>query len=159
MPIPDAWIESLPPRFFMAGIIQGSLPDAVHDQSYRQRIRDILHAAFPGAYVYCPVDNHPESLGYTFDEGRQVFLDHIEMAATATALIAFVPEASMGTAAEMWESHRRGVPVIAISPLKDNWAIKYISTVRLDDLEAFEDYVARGKLARLLDGRVSESSA
>jgi hypothetical protein len=42
-------------------------------------------------------------------------------------LIAFVPEATMGTAIEMWEAARHGRVVVTISPLDLNWAVQFCS--------------------------------
>jgi hypothetical protein len=72
-------------------------------------------------------------------------------------VIAFVPEASMGTAIEMWEAHEpgRGV-VLTISPLVHNWAIKYCSHAVYPDLEAFERAVQSGEIANLLAGRMTK---
>lgn len=151
MPIPADWTEHDGPRIFLAGIIQGSLPDSIHGQDYRKALRRVLEQHLPEALVYCPVDNHPDSLHYTHEQGRTVFLDHVEMAATSSVLVAFVPQASMGTAVEMWECYRRGVPIVTISPLSENWAVKFISTVLVPDLEAFEDLVRSGQFARLAE--------
>jgi len=151
MPIPDSWIHARCPRIFLAGIIQGSLPDSIHDQDYRKRLRSIVELALPDALVYCPIDHHPDSLHYTFDEGRRCFLDHIEMAASANLLIAYVPQASMGTAVEMWECFRRGVPIVTISPMSENWTIKFLSAEILKDMKSFERFVAEGELKKLLN--------
>ena len=51
-------------------------------------------------------------------------LDH---AAASDLLIAYVPTASMGTALEMYVAHERGVPVVTISPLAENWVVRALS--------------------------------
>lgn len=138
-------------RIFLAGIMQGSFEhDALHPQDYRQRIREMLKRLVPDAKVYCPVENHPKSLGYSERRGREVFFDHLEMAASCDVLLAFVPEASMGTAVEMWEAHRNGRVVLTVSALTGNWTVKFLSTKILKDLEELECFLADGGLEKLL---------
>ncbi len=137
--------------FFLAGIIQGSIPDsAIHPQEYRKRLKEVLLKHVPGADVYCPIEHHPQSLGYSEAKGLEVFFGHVEQAAGSDCLIAFVPEASMGTAVEMWEAHRRGTPVMVISPLRENWVVKFLSTRIFEDLDVFEAFVRSGELERML---------
>ncbi|HUU42809.1 MAG TPA: hypothetical protein VMX57_03465, partial [Planctomycetota bacterium] len=71
-------------------------------------------------------------------------------AGDADVLVAFLPEASMGTAVEMWEAHRRGRIVLAVTPLDANWAVKFLSTRVFGDLASFEEFVTTGELERLL---------
>jgi hypothetical protein len=137
---------------FIAGIIQGSIPDgAVHSQDYRRELKEILEAHMPGARVYCPIENHPDSLAYDDDKARRVFFDHIEMVAASDCLITFLPEASMGTAVEMYAAREAAVPVITISPLSGNWAVKFLSDVILADTGEFRAYAASGALLKFLD--------
>jgi hypothetical protein len=136
-------------RFFLAGIMQGSHRESrVHDQGYRGRIARLIEAHFPQAEVYDPHGEHSESLGYDDGTGRSVFLRHNEMCGQTDVLLAFVPEASMGTAIEMWEAHRHGAAVITISPLKHNWAVKFLSHALYADVPAFESALENGEVAR-----------
>ena len=45
-----------------------------------------------------------------------MFFRHNRMCREIDVLLAFVPEASMGTAIEMWEAYQHGAAVITISP-------------------------------------------
>src|SRR5689334_1271223 len=117
-------------RFFLAGIMQGSHLGAVlHNQNYRTRLKELLLEHFPGSQVYDPLADHANSLDYGEDRGRQVFMDHNRLCREVDVVLAFVPEASMGTAIEMWEAHQHGRTVVTISPLKLNWAVKFLSHV------------------------------
>jgi hypothetical protein len=71
--------------------------------------------------------------------------------------VAFVPEASMGTAIEMWEAyeHGRGA-VIAISPLVHNWAIRFCSHAVYADFDEFEAALASGDLRRRIEAVLRE---
>ncbi|MGD9722046.1 MAG: hypothetical protein AB7O59_09960 [Pirellulales bacterium] len=138
-------------RFFLAGIMQGShLASAIHNQDYRQRLKSLLAQHFPGAEIYDPLADHSDSLNYDDARGREVFLHHNRLCGTVDVVIAFVPEASMGTAIEMWEAHRQGRAVIAISPMKHNWAVKFLSHELYDDIDELEAALADGRLARRL---------
>lgn len=134
-------------HIFLAGIMQGSHLGAVmHHQGYRGRLRELLERHLPGSKVYDPLADHEQSLDYDADQGRSVFLHHNRMCSETDVLIAFVPEASMGTAIEMWEAWRNGKVVIAISPLSHNWTVRFCSHVLYADLEAFEADLASGQL-------------
>ena len=139
-------------RVFICGIIQGSRPDlSVHGQSYRQRLRQIVEKHLPEAEVYCPVSLHPESPSYDDRLASQVLEESVEAAKASDLLIAYVPEASMGSAIELWEAKRAGVRVVSVTPLKDNWVIRYASDVILADFEEVEAFLkayAAGKTSQ-----------
>lgn len=63
-------------------------------------------------------------------------------------LVAFVPEASMGTAIEMWEAYQHDCVVLTISPLRHNWAVRFLSHEVFTDYEAFEAAVRGGDVRR-----------
>lgn len=139
-------------RFFLAGIMQGSHRGAaLHDQDYRAHLKRLLAAHFPAAEVYDPLADHGNSLEYDDSLGRQVFLHHNSMCREIDVLLAFVPEASMGTAIEMWEAYNAGRAVVTISPLKHNWAVKFLSHELYADVDEFELALANGRLAERLD--------
>jgi hypothetical protein len=139
-------------RIFLAGIMQGShVTAALHEQDYRQRLYDLLVSHLPGATVYDPLADHRGSLDYDADRGRQVFLHHIQLCREVDVVLAFVPEASMGTAIEMWEAYHNGRVVIAVSPMKHNWAVKFLSHQLYADLDEFEQALASGQVAREID--------
>ena len=140
-------------RFFIAGIMQGSLAEAsIHDQSYRVVIGAAIKARFPEAEIIDPLELHPDGgLNYGPEEAKRTLLEMAAEAALADVLIAYLPEASMGTAVEMWEAYRAGKPVLTISPLAENWVIKFLSTRVFPSLAAFESFVAEGELEKLFE--------
>ena len=139
-------------RIFLAGIMQGSHLGAVmHYQGYRAHLREMLQQHLPAADVYDPLADHQLSLDYTDDRAREVFLHHNRMCGEVDVLIAFVPEASMGTAIEMWEAWRANRVVIAISPLSLNWTIKYCSHLVYVDLESFQAELVNGELVKKIE--------
>lgn len=138
---------SKPLRFFIAGIIQGSLRDSVHSQQYRKDMAALLRAAFPGAEVFDPVEEYPDSLAYDDAKASAAFFDLMDRAEKADVLIAFVPEASMGTAIELWNAHHAGSLVVTVSGLTANWVIRYLSDMVVPDMAALEELIRSGALA------------
>ncbi|MCC8109042.1 MAG: hypothetical protein LIQ30_08375 [Planctomycetes bacterium] len=147
---------SKPLRFFIAGIIQGSLPDACHPQDYRREIAALLRNAFPGAEVFDPVEEYPDSIQYDDAKASAAFFDLMDRAGKADVLIAFVPEASMGTAIELWNAHHAGSYVVTVSGLTKNWVARYLSDVMLPDLPALEEYIRSGALATGIRGKLGD---
>ncbi|MHB8971179.1 MAG: hypothetical protein ACYC3X_17555 [Pirellulaceae bacterium] len=141
-------------QFFLAGIMQGShLGEVLHHQGYRARLRQLLVAHFPTANVYDPLADHQNSLDYDDVRGRAVFEQHNAMCREVDVVIAFVPEASMGTAIEMWEAYRHGRIVVAISPLVHNWVIRFCCHRVFQDLESFAAALEAGHLQTLFNAR------
>ncbi|MEX0979175.1 MAG: hypothetical protein WDZ48_10000 [Pirellulales bacterium] len=136
-------------RFFLAGIMQGShLAATLHHQGYRQHIKQLLAAHFPAAEVYDPLEDHADSLSYDDQRGREVFFHHCALCRATDVVLAFLPEASMGTAIEMWEAYRHGRAVVTISPMSHNWAVKFLSHAVFADLDELQRALASGELAR-----------
>ena len=134
-------------RFFLAGIMQGShCGEVLHHQGYRTHLKQLIVQHFPESDVYDPLMDHGNSLDYDDATARRVFVNHNEMCRDVDVVIAFVPEASMGTAIEMWEAHRHGKVVVAISPLSHNWAVKFCSHHVYPDLDTFEHSLVSGQL-------------
>lgn len=139
-------------RFFLAGIMQGSFVEPlVHNQDYRQRIKRLIHAHFPTAEVYDPRADHADSIEYDDATGRGVFFHHNKLCREIDVLLAFVPEASMGTAIEMWEAYQHGAAVITIGPLTHNWTVKFLSHALYADVAEFEAALQSGRVASQIE--------
>ena len=138
-------------QFFIAGIIQGSITELdIHSQDYRVRLREMLKKHFPEAEVFCPIEHHPDSLYYAFEKGQRTFFDLMARAGEADVLVAFLPEASMGTAIEMWEAFQHGRVVLAVSCLRENWVVKFLADAVLDSLEDLDAFITSGELDVLI---------
>lgn len=143
-------------RTFIAGIIQGSEQGlGVHDQSYRDAIRRILESRLPAIDIYCPVQNHPQSVSYDDLQARKVFSAHLEKIRASHILIVYLPQASMGSSIEMWEAYKSQRLILTISPMVKNWVVRLFSDEIFEDMNAFRDYVMSGDLERLLKHRYS----
>ena len=137
-------------RVFLAGIMQGSIvQNHVHEQSYRDTLAELLLANVPGVEVFDPWAVYPNSLSYEDDRVRTVLAANVEQAAHSDLVIAYLPQASMGTALEMWEAWRAGVPVIAITPLATNWVVRTCAAQCFESLEAFAEAVIERQVAQL----------
>ncbi len=138
-------------EIFIAGIIQGSdRGKGIYDQGYRKRLKSILQKVFPDMSIYCPFEEHPESVNYDDSYGREVFFSHLERSAKADLLVVYLPEASMGSAIEIWCAYQAGKPIITISPMKENWVIKFLSTRNFETIEEFEKFVESGEIKGIL---------
>ena len=135
---------------FLAGVIQGSQDGTdIESQSYRETLRQMFATKVPEWDVYCPFENHSSSVEYDDEQGRRVFLDHLEMVRNARLLIAYLPTASLGTSIEIWEAHNAGVPIVAISPMAHNWVLRFFTDRIFPDLKRFEDWLDRSNLDAL----------
>ena len=134
--------------------MQGSrLDDGIHSQDYRQIIRQAIEARYPGVEIICPFDLHPNSVGYDAETGKRTLLDMVTVAGQSDGVIAYVPEASMGTAIEMWQAYQAGKPIWTISPLTANWVIRSLSTRVFGSLYEFMGFVAEGGLNEVMSGK------
>lgn len=139
-------------RIFLAGIMQGSHTEAVlHEQDYRSHIKELIAEHLPEAKVYDPLADHAKSLEYGERKGRDVFFRHNLMCREVDVLLAFVPSASMGTAIEMWEAFQHDAAVVTISPLKVNWAVKFLSHVLYADMDEFTSALEDGSLRKRIE--------
>jgi molybdopterin synthase sulfur carrier subunit len=136
-----------PVRVFIAGIMQGSrLDDGIVDQGYRERLGAALAAHLPEVEVFDPIRIYPGSVTYSPDQARAALFDLARIAGLCDVLVAFAPEASMGTAIEMWEARRAGARVYTISPMRANWVVAHLSDRVFDTLEEFVAFVEGGGL-------------
>jgi hypothetical protein len=140
-------------RVFLAGVMQASLPGkGIVDQSYRNAIGEALLAKWPELDVVDPLVLHPNSVEYDDEAARETLFALVTLASSCDLVIAYVPQASMGTALEMNAAYEKGVPVIAVSPLRENWVIRAVSTRIFPDLAAFMAYLhALSDPAQLVD--------
>jgi nucleoside 2-deoxyribosyltransferase len=137
-------------RVFLAGIMQGSnAHNGVHAQDYRATLAGLLRAHVPGVEIFDPWAAYPDSPSYPDEQVKTVLVANVAEAAACDLVIAYLPQASMGTALEMWEAWRAGVPVVAITPLAANWVVRTCAVRRFDTLDDFEAAVRQGEIAGL----------
>lgn len=130
---------------FIAGVMQGTRRGSgIVSQEYRDQIAEVLRAHVPNVDIWDPNLLHPNGVNYDRAKAKRTFVEMAELAAAADCLVAYVPEASMGTAVEMWQAYRAGVPVYTISPLAENWVILTLSRSVFPTLDSFAAFVAAG---------------
>ena len=148
-------------KFFIAGIIQGSIKgESIHDQSNRDRIKDIILANFNDKETegFCPFENHKNSITYDDKRAKEVFFMHIDKVRESDVLIVYLPEASLGTGIEMWEAYHHNKIIITISQMTTNWVIRILSDAVFKDIESFEEYVKSGKIKKMLGTKHSKGN-
>jgi hypothetical protein len=123
---------------------------AVHDQGYRDQIAAIVHRHHPEVEISDPAKLHPNSVEYTRERAVATFLESLDRAASAAVLVAYLPQASLGTALEIWHAHNAGKPVFVISPMANNWMLWATATQIFSDIDAFSRFVADGNLTPYL---------
>jgi hypothetical protein len=139
---------------FIAGVMQGArLDDRIDDQNYRVRIAEALEAHLPGVQISDPWALNPGSVDYDEDRARQTFYDMTRLAGTADLLIAYLPTVSMGTAMEMWQACQTDTYIVAVTPHKHHWAIKYTADEIVPNLESLFAKIEDGSYSRLLQRR------
>lgn len=131
-------------KIFLAGIIQGSNKDrAIHSQDYRGKIKSIILRAYPEAEIYDPLDGHLQSIDYDEEKGKATFLGSLAEIENCDLMIAYLPGASLGTAIEIWESYKRGIPVWTITGMKTNWVVRFCSDRIFEDIESLARYMEK----------------
>jgi hypothetical protein len=139
-------------KIFFAGIIQGSKQgEYIHSQNYRDEVKSFLISHCPGCEVFDPVDGHEESVYYNDDRAREVFFGHLGIVQSCDLLIAFLPEASMGTAIEMFEAYTNDIPILTISPMTSNWVVRLLSYRNFETVSALEKFVTDNDIAVVID--------
>jgi len=125
-------------RIFIGGVMQASITGkGIVSQDYRRQIAGALRARWPEIEVIDPLRLHPNSVEYDDALARETLLTSLDLAGASDLLIAYVPVASMGTALEMYVAYQRGVPVLTISPMAENWVVRALSRRVYPDMDSF----------------------
>jgi nucleoside 2-deoxyribosyltransferase len=144
-------------KIFFAGIIQGSsLNKDIHSQDYRSRIKSLLLDTYPDIEIFDPFENHRNSVDYDNKTAEVTFHKHLEEIEKSDLLLAFLPEASMGTAIEIWAAYSRRIPVLTISPMTTNWVIRLFADKNFETIEAFGRFIQENDLRNLKFARRKE---
>ena len=138
-------------KVFIAGVMQGNRKDKkIYSQDYRITITQKLSRLVKDVEVIDPDITDPDRLTYTHQQAKEMFFKYCKIAGQANLLIAYIPEASMGSAIEMWMAYGARIPIITISPLESNWVVKLLSSLVYSNLEEFCEKLDEKKLRELL---------
>lgn len=130
---------------FISGVMQGSREDhLIGDQDYRNQIAQMLQENVPDVNIIDPWKIHPDSVNYDQNQAGQALLSFTKLVKEVDVLIAYLPQASMGTAVEMWTAFEANIPIISISSLNHNWVISVTSNLVLPDLKSLLEYIRSG---------------
>jgi hypothetical protein len=144
-------------KIFFGGIIQGSkMGQDIHAQEYRRQIKDIVKNKHGNVELFDPFEGHEGSINYSDDKARAIFFKHLEEVRTSDLLIAYLPEASLGTAIEIWEAYKNGIPILSISPLTTNWIIRFIPKRNFETIERFRQFIHENDIERLYNHSIRE---
>lgn len=109
--------------------MQGNLRKyGIRSQAYRRKIKENLNKVLENnVEIIDPDELHPDRLKYNYEQSKKMFMEYVQVSVEVDLVIAYVSEASMGTAIEMWEAYRSGVPILTVSSLSHHWVIKLLS--------------------------------
>lgn len=141
-------------KVFIAGIMRGSNDDeSFHEQGYRGAVKRLVRQYLKGAEIYDPLQSCDIEQSNKNDDKRneQIYITEAQVAKEADLLIAFLPEASMGTAIEMWEAYNNGAIIISITKMVHNWTVKFLSTKVYTDFFLFEKALKSGAIQQCFD--------
>jgi hypothetical protein len=132
---------------FIAGIMQANRQDRlIEAQDYRLRLTETLQAHVPDVNIIDPWALNPNSVNYDDEQARHTFITMTRRAAEADVLLAYLPLPSMGTAMEMWEAFNAGAFVVAVTPYKHHWAMKFTADEILPDLDLLVAAIENGRM-------------
>lgn len=127
-------------KIFLAGVMQGNKKVyGIRSQDYRKKITGIIKAVLPNATVIDPDITDPNRLSYTKEQSSDMFFRYCKMASEVDLVVSFIPEASMGSAIEMWIAYNAKIPILTISPMDYNWVVKLLSRKIYLSIEEFEN--------------------
>lgn len=138
-------------KIYLSGVMQGSIKGhGIQEQGYRQIITDAIRVLHPEAEIFDPFAAFPNSVEFDDAQAKEVLFFMADEAASSDIVIAYLPEASMGTGLEMIRAYDNGKAVISITSLEKNWFIKSVSEVVFSSLDDFCGWVRKTDLSELI---------
>jgi hypothetical protein len=135
-------------NIYVTGILQGSKDKAFFPQDYRKKLVEAIKKSWQTTTVYSPTINtdveNPESL----KEAVKQFEQQLAILKKANIVVAYIPEAGMGCAIEIYNAAMRGKYVVTITPLKQNRVIRMFSHDIYDSIESFTEACKVGKFKK-----------
>ena len=134
-------------KLFISGVMQGSIQGTgIQKQDYRHRITTIIQKYHPTVEIVDPIKLFPDSVAFGEEKAKETLVKLVDIATNADLVVAYLPEASMGSAMEMLRAYDKGKPIVTITPMQKNWFILAMSNVIVPSFEAFEDWVSKTNL-------------
>ena len=146
---PTAGGDGADMHVFIAGIMQATrMDDQIENQNYRRQITEALQKQLPQVQITDPWALNRGSVNYDEERARHTFITNTNRAGAADLLIAYLPQPSMGTAMEMWEAFKGGAYIIAITPYKHHWSVRFTAQEIWPDLESFLGLLENGRFTQ-----------
>ena len=140
-------------KIYISGVMQGSLKGhGIQVQEYRKVISDSVKVLHPEAEIYDPFSVFPNSVAFDDQRAKQTLFLLADEAGAADVVIAYLPEASMGTALEMMRAYDNGKIIISITDLEKNWFVRAVSTKIFISLDEFCTWIQSTHLSEIIDG-------
>lgn len=135
-------------KIYISGVMQGSIKgDGLQGQGYRQIITDAIMKLDPNIEIFDPYKVFPDSPTFDDQRAKEVLFYMADQAASSDIVIAYLPEASMGTALEMIRAYDQGKVLITITALEKNWFIKGVSDKIFHSLDEFLTWFQKDNLS------------
>lgn len=149
--------EGRPRKYFISGVMLASKKKLKEDeglvpQNYRQQIADALTKADPAAVIVDPLEavkaraarSGVTIVDWNKDDAavKSAFNDVVDMVRECDVIVSNLPEASMGSAVELWEARRAGLKIFTISPMADNWMLRSVTDHNFASIADFEKNLA-----------------
>ncbi len=145
-------------KIFVSGIVHGSRENEVYPQCYRKRIVDVIEKSWQNAIISCPSIVHSKSSTETLTETVKAFEQQLSLLKKSDIVVAYIPEASMGAAIEIYNASLRGKYVVTITPLQTSRIIKIFSHDIYDSVDSFEQACEIGKFKKDFSRFIIEKS-
>lgn len=143
-------------KIFISGVMQGSLKGhGIQGQDYRKEIIDSVKVLHPDAEIYDPFSVFPDSVEFGDQRAKQTLFLIADEAASSDVVIAYLPEASMGSALEMVRAYDNGRTIISISALEKNWFVRAVSAKLFHSLDEFCTWIQNTHLSEAFTGHVA----
>ena len=136
-------------KFFISGTMKGSIiSKGLYPQNYRTQLSELIKKIHPDSEVVGYDELYPG--GVENEKEEEAFYELIKQAGNCDVMIAFIPEASMGTAIELWEAHKNKKVILTVSPLIRNWTVRFISSYLFNNIESLELFLQKGEINKLI---------
>lgn len=133
-------------QVYIAGTVTGSNDRDVINQDYRKQIKAIVSRKFPAADIVDPMDYFHDGLSFNIEQSVKCFAFCLASASNADMIIAYLPEASIGTGMEIYEAFLKHRNIVIITPMTTNWALLFASDVLCESIEEFQRIFNNGDL-------------
>lgn len=137
--------------FYLSGTMQGSKKDtSITEQDYRQILREIILKTYPSSEIICPRDLFQNVSPNDTETIKLIIPKCVEVSRNCDIVIAYLPEASMGSAVELWEAHKNSKTVLVITTMRHNAMILSIADKIFNDFSDLDTFLQNTEVESLV---------